>query len=109
MISAAPMSTIMLAFMNLVYGKLIARFRGDGVRISSAVMLCRTQAFGFSWATSLKRDHRPETRARCPGIDSPRWWRMALSYIGYTWIARRMPLATSYSWCSGFCLPITTS
>ena len=76
------MSTIMLAFMNLVYGKLMARLRGEGVRISSGVMLYCTQALGLSWATSLNRDHSPETRSRCSGIDSPRWWRMALSYIG---------------------------
>ena len=71
-ISAAAMSTDMLAFMNLVYGKLICRLRADGVRMSSAVMLSRTQAFGLSCATSLNRDHSSETRSMWAWRDSPR-------------------------------------
>ena len=51
------MSTLLLAFINLVYGEAIMRLAGEGVRISSAECGVRSHANSLLAATWLKRDH----------------------------------------------------
>ena len=57
MMIAAPMSTSLLEFMYLRYGRPMRRLLADVVRISSGVLASRIHAAGLSAATSLKRDH----------------------------------------------------
>ena len=79
---AAAMSTSLLEFRYLVYGRPTIRLSADGVRISSAVLAWRDQAHGFCAATWLKRAHSSLIRSRCCWGVAPVEARMALSKIG---------------------------
>jgi hypothetical protein len=84
MISAAAMSTSLLEFIVFVYGNPIIRLVGPGVRICSAVIALRIQAFGLAAATWEKRAHSPLMAARCSSTLSPPAARRAVSNMGYT-------------------------
>ena len=84
MISAADMSTSLFEFIDFVYGRPIIRFFGPGVRISSADLASRSQAFGLVSATALNPAHSSLTLTRCSSTPSPAAARTAVSNIGYT-------------------------
>ena len=79
---AAAMSTSLLEFMYLVYGRPTIRLCKDGVRISSAVRAVRDHAEGLSAATWLNRDHNSLMVLRCSSGDEPLAARTALSKRG---------------------------
>src|SRR6476620_12315240 len=80
--TAAAMSTSLLEFMYLVYGRPTIRFDGDGVRISCGVRACCNHAAGLCEATVLNRDHSALIRCRWRSVDRPARARIAVSNIG---------------------------
>ena len=82
MITAAAWSTSLLLFMYFGYGSPIMRLAGPGVRISSAVFACWTQAYGLSAATCEKRAQSRLIFTWCSSTPSAAAARSAVSNIG---------------------------
>ena len=81
-----------------MYGRPIIRFFGPGVRISSADLASRSQAFGLAAATALNPAHSSLTLTWCSSTLSPAAARTAVSNIGYTCTGMTMPRARSAGW-----------